>query len=173
MKTYICQICGDAYIGEEAPADCPFCGAPRNYIKEGKEANPIVTQKIEVSELSKKNLMKAYGDEMKATAVYTCMAEKGKTYEIQKMFKRLAKVELEHAVIITKILGMPAPVAGQEVCNEEDQDNFQQTTRMEEGAVSDYKKFAEEATEENIRILFTALEQAEQGHIELMKNYLT
>jgi rubrerythrin len=172
MKTYICQICGDAYIGTEKPADCPFCGAPSHFIKEGKEANPIVSQKFEISEKSKENLRETYDLEIKASAIYTCMASKGKTYEIQKMFKRLAKIELEHAVIVTKLLNMPAPEIKTETCSEEDVENFQKTTELETHATDLYKKFTKEAVETNIRILFTALAQAEQGHLDLMKNYL-
>ena len=39
MKTYICEICGDAYLGTEKPKNCPFCGAGEGFIKEGKKAN--------------------------------------------------------------------------------------------------------------------------------------
>jgi len=171
MKTYICQICGDAYIGTEKPADCPFCGAPKNYIKEGKEANPIVAQTFEIGETSRKNLLATYDLEVRASAIYTCMAGKSKTYEIQKMFKRLAKIELEHAVIVTKLLKMPVPEIKTETCSDEDLENFQKTTELETHATSLYRQFAKAATEQNIRILFTSLSQAEQGHIDLMKNY--
>jgi len=171
MKTYICQICGDAYIGSDKPADCPFCGAPKNFIKEGQESNPIVAQKFEIGEASRKNLMETYNLEVTASAIYTCMAGKGKTYEIQKMFKRLAKIELEHAVIVTKLLAIPAPEIRAETCSEEDTENFQKTTELETHAADLYRQFAREASEQNIRILFTALAQAEQGHIDLMKNY--
>ena len=172
MKTYICQICGDAYIGEEAPSDCPFCGAPKNFIKEGKEGSPIAAQKFEIGEVSKKNLLATYDLEVKASAIYTCMAGKGETYEIQKMYKRLAKIELEHAVIVTKLLKMSAPEVKIEECSEQDLENFQKTTELEEHAVELYRQFSKEAEEQQIKILFTALAQAEQGHIELMKNYL-
>jgi rubrerythrin len=172
MKTYICQICGDAYIGSEKPKNCPFCGARDNFIKEGKESNPIVNQKIEVGESSKKNLMATYALETKAVAVYNCMAGKAKTYEIKAMYKRLAKVEMEHAVIVTKLMGMPAPVINEELCSDEDIENFQKTIALEENATNLYKKFLLESEEQNIRIFFTALSQVEADHIELIKNYL-
>ena len=172
MKTYICQICGDAYIGEERPSDCPFCGAPENFIKNGPESNPILTQKFEISEMSKKNLMETYNLEIKATALYDCMAKKGKTNEIQKMYKRLAKIESEHALIVTKILEMSAPEIKVEECSDEDVENFKKTTELETHAVELYRQFTKDAEEQQIRILFTALAQAEQGHIELMKNYI-
>ena len=124
MKTYICEICGDAYIGSEKPKNCPFCGARECFIKLGSKANPIVNQKEEISEASKNNLKATYDLEIKAVANYNCMAGKAKTYEIKAMYKRLAKVELEHAVIVTKLLGTDKPVIGIETCSDEDVENF-------------------------------------------------
>jgi len=171
MKTYICQICGDAYIGEEVPSDCPFCGAPGNFIKSGDESNPIIKQEIELSALSEENLMKTYELEVHAAALYLCMAKKGSTLEIQQMYKRLGKIELEHAEIVTKILKMPAPELEDEECSDQDLENFKQTEELEISAVTLYRQFAKEAEEQPIKILFTALAKAEEGHIELMKNY--
>jgi rubrerythrin len=172
MKTYICEICGDAYIGTEAPKNCPFCGARENFIKLGKEAKPIVNEKVEISEASKKNLETTYNLEVRAVAIYNCMAGKAKTYEIKAMYKRLAKVEMEHATIATKLLEVGKPEVGSESCSDEDIENFKKTIELEENATNLYKKFMQEAGEPNIKILFTALSQVESDHIELIKNYL-
>lgn len=172
MKTYICEICGDAYLGEGKPTSCPFCGARAAFIKEGKEANPVVNIKEDLSEISQKNLKETLDLEMRANAIYTCMAGKAATYEIMKMYKRLAKVELEHAIICTKILGIEMPPAGSEICSDQDIENFQKTIELEDHASSLYSEFAKTSTEKHIKILFTALNQAEQDHIELIKNYL-
>lgn len=172
MKVFICQICGDAYIGLEKPKNCPFCGARENYIKLGKDANPIVNQEIEISGASKENLKKTYDLEVKASAIYTCMAGKAKSYEIKAMYKRLAKVELEHAVIVTKLLKTERPEIKTESCSEEDVDNFKKTIDLEEHASQLYAEFAQAATEQNIRILFTALIRVESDHIELIRSYL-
>lgn len=172
MKIYICEICGDAYLGEAKPKNCPFCGAREVFIKEGRKANPIVSQKIAVSEKSRKHLKETYDLEVKASAIYACMAGKTNIYEVKAMFKRLAKVELEHAVITTKLLGAPAPVVGAEECSDEDIANFKRTIKLEEHALSLYAQFLREASEQNIKILFTALMQAETDHISLIKNYL-
>ena len=56
MKTYICEICGDAYLGEGKPTSCPFCGARSAFIREGKDAKPVVEVKEQLSELTVKNL---------------------------------------------------------------------------------------------------------------------
>ncbi|MCX6765923.1 MAG: hypothetical protein NT136_03110 [Candidatus Moranbacteria bacterium] len=172
MKTFICEICGDAYIGLEKPKNCPFCGARENFIKPGSEAKPIVNEKIDLSEQSIKNLKATYDLEIRAVAIYTCMAGKAKSYEIKAMYKRLAKVEMEHAVIVTKLLQTERPVIGEESCDDEDIENFKKTIVLEENAANLYKQFMQEAEEQNIKILFTALSQAEEDHIELIKNYL-
>lgn len=172
MKTFICEICGDAYLGTEKPKNCPFCGARENFIKLGNEANPVVAIKDELSGQTKKNLDDTLKLEMRANAIYTCMAGKAATMEINKMYKRLAKVELEHAVICTKLLGIEIPAAGNEICSDADIENFQKTIELEEHASSLYAEFAKTSTEKHVKIMFTALNQVEQDHIELVKNYL-
>lgn len=172
MKTYICQICGDAYIGTEKPHDCPFCGATQNFIKLGSEASPIVNQKEAVGELSRKNLLETLELERTANALYLCMANKADKYEIKAMYKRLAKVELEHAIIVTKLLDIERPVTKEESCSDDLAENFQKTIALEDTATNLYVKFAKEAAEKNVKIFFTALAQVERGHIELIKNYL-
>src|SRR5665647_360569 len=142
------------------------------YKRQGKEARPIVNEKIEIGEVSRRNLETTYDLEVKASAIYTCMAGKTKTYEVKAMFKRLAKIELEHAVIATKLLGKPAPVVAPQECADEDAENFKETVKLEEHATEVYAKFLKEATETNIRILFNALNQVEADHIKLMENYL-
>lgn len=172
MKLYICEICGDAYIGEDKPSDCPFCGARNNFIKLADEAAPIVNVKAEISQLSKKNLMETLELEIKANAIYICMAGKSKEYKINKMYKRLAKVELEHATIVTKLLGIAMPEIAEQSCSNEEAENFQKTIELEDHAVELYRKFTKESTEEHVRKFFGALSQVEAGHTELIKNLL-
>jgi len=172
MKTFICEICGDAYIGDEKPKNCPFCGARHSFIRNGNEASPVVNKTFELSEVSRKNLEETLKLEMHANAVYLCMAGKAKTYEIKAMYKRLAKVELEHANITCKLMKISLPESNPELCSDEDVENFNETIKLEETASSLYAKFAKEASEQDIKILFTALMQVEADHIALIKNYL-
>lgn len=172
MKTYICEICGDAYLGEEKPHNCPFCGARIAFIKEGKDAHPVVEVKTQLSELTVKNLQETLQLEMDANAIYLCMASKADSYEVMKMYKRLAKVEMEHAIICTKILQIPMPEIGSQLCSDQDVENFQKTLALEDHAAGLYARFAKEAVETHVKIMFTALNQAEQDHISLIKEYL-
>jgi rubrerythrin len=172
MKIFICEICGDAYLGDDKPSQCPFCGANYSFIKISTDAKPIINQKIELSEKSKENLTATYALETRATAIYNCMAGKTKEYAIKAMYKRLAKVELEHAIIVTKIMGMGAPEIKTENCSDDDMENFKATLALEEHASSLYQQFAGEASELEIKRLFVALNGAELGHVELIKGLM-
>lgn len=172
MKTYICEICGDAYLGEGKPTSCPFCGARAVFIKEGKDAHPVVEVKEALSEITLKNLQETLQLELDANAIYLCMAAKTDSYEVMKMYKRLAKVEMEHAIIATKIMQIPMPELAAKECSDEDISNFQQTLELEDHAATLYAEFAKTSTEKHVKIMFTALNQAEQDHIILIKNYL-
>lgn len=169
MRTFICEICGDAYLGSEAPSKCPFCGADHAYIKSGSEAMPVFKREGGVSENDEKNMMETLDLEMRANAIYICMAGKTEKFEIKQMYKRLAKVELEHATVVTKFLGIDMPESRVEECSDEDIENFKKTVELEEHASSLYGKFAGESKEERVKIFFTALMKVEKEHIDLIK----
>ena len=170
MQLYICEICGDGYLGAQKPIQCPFCGAGAQYIKLGKEADPIVNKKLEISEISQKNLKTAFNLEIGAVAIYNCMAEKAKDYWEKAMYKRLVKVELEHASAISKILNSEKPEIGMGECSEIREENFDKTVDLEENASTLYAKFSEEAEEEDIKIFFQALSHVEKDHIDLINS---
>jgi len=172
MRLYICEICGDAYVGGDKPKNCPFCGAKENFIKDGTEASPIFNREGEISEVSKKNLLATYDLEVKAVATYNCMAGKAQNYWQKAMYKRLAKVELEHAVIATKLLKIDAPKIDEVTCSDDMAENFQKTIDLEDNASKLYHKFGKEAEEEKIKIFFTAVAQVEEDHLELIKNFI-
>ena len=172
MKTWICEICGDAYLGEGKPTSCPFCGARAAFMKEGKDAHPVTEVKEALCELTMKNLEETLKLEMDANAIYLCMAAKTDSYEVMKMYKRLANVELEHANICRKLLQINMPEVGSELCSDKTQENFQKTLDLEDHAANLYAEFAKSSVEKHVKIMFTALNQAEMDHIELIKNYL-
>lgn len=172
MNLYICQICGDAYIGTEKPKDCPFCGAGESFIKLGKEYTPILELEESLGEVSRKNLEYSLELEKTASGIYACMARQAESYEIKAMYKNLTKVEWEHANAISKMLKIERPQASQEMCSEDETENFQKTIALEDNAVKQYRRFAKEASERAVKIIFTALAKVEEGHIELISNYL-
>lgn len=172
MKTFICEICGDAYLGKEKPKNCPFCGAGDNFIKDGALAKPLFKREGKIGEKSKINLLKTLDLEMHANVLYLCMGKSAKTYEIEAMYKRLAKVELEHASVVCKFLGIKKPDFESVECSREDVENFKKTIELEEKASHLYRQFAKDAEEERIKLFFAGLAIAEDDHIDLIKNYL-
>ena len=172
MKTWICEICGDAYIGEHKPSSCPFCGSRQAFIKPGFEARPVTEVRKELGAQAKKNLEETLELEVDANAFYNCMAGNAHTYEIKKMYKRLAKVELEHATICTKILQIPMPETREKECSVEDIENFKKTLELEDHASNLYAQFAKSSEDAHVKIMFTALAQVESDHLELIQSYL-
>ncbi|MDZ7798682.1 MAG: hypothetical protein U5L76_03645 [Patescibacteria group bacterium] len=102
IKLYRCEICGDAYIGDEAPTNCPFCGAKQKFIKEAKEAK--VNFDVELNEKDRANVERALEVEISNVAFYKCAEEKTDDEEGKILFKALKKVEAEHASVWKKIL---------------------------------------------------------------------
>jgi rubrerythrin len=88
------------------------------------------------------------------------------------MYKRLAKVEMEHATVVTKLLGIDRPTVSEESCSDEEKENYVKTVELEDHAATLYSQFAKESSEQRAKLFFTALSQVEAGHIELIKNYL-
>ncbi len=172
MTTYICNVCGEAYLGEGKPKHCPFCGAHEAFIKEGKDAKPVTEVKEALSDVTIKNLQETLQLEMDAYAIYLCMAGKADSYEIQKMYKRLAMVEYEHATICTKILQISMPEIVPRLCSDAVLENFQKTLELEDNAANLYARFATEAVERHVKIMFTALHQVEIAHIDLINKYM-
>ncbi len=172
MQTYICEICGEAHLGTEAPKNCPFCGARLAFIKKAVDAKPVVLVQDELSEVSRKNLLETLKLEMDATAIYSCMSSKSKEYELQVMFRRLACVEYVHALTCYKLLGMEIGKLGEATCSDIDMDNFHQTFDLEDRATKMYMEFAKTSTERHVKIFFAGLMQAEADHIELINGYL-
>ena len=172
MKTFICEICGDAHLGSEKPKNCPFCGAREAFIKDGNDADPVINNEQKLTDVTVANLKETLRLEQDAVAIYRCMADKADSYEIKAMYKRLASVEQEHISIVCKLLKIEKPKPLTETCSDEMAENFKRTIELEENATNLYFKFAKEATENKLKIMFTGIAQAEEDHIKLINNYL-
>ena len=106
VRVYRCRICGDPYIGTEAPSRCPFCGALSEYFVEAEDWNSDEFT-VDLTNVEKKNLEAALQLELDNAAFYDCAkahAEKSKDVYYLAKFKALMKVEREHASAISKFL---------------------------------------------------------------------
>jgi len=170
VKLWRCEICGDPYIGESPPDNCPFCGAHKKYIKEAKLAK--VTFDVSLKEKDKANAEHALQVEVSNSAFYFCAAGKTDDDEGKLLFKALGKVEAEHATIWRKILKLDKVPQGNEQCHTKNKENLEESHSRETRAITFYSKAASESENERVKQIFTALVEIETDHLKLSEERL-
>ncbi len=165
VKLWRCEICGDPYVGEAPPANCPFCGAKAKYIKEAKDAK--VTFDVDLNETDRANAEKALQVEVSNAAFYFCAAKKTNDPEGKLLFKALGKVEAEHASVWKKILKLEKAPEGDDACHTENRENLKDSHSREARAIGFYGKAAAEAENERVRQIFEAFVEVETDHLQL------
>ncbi|MEM4598458.1 MAG: ferritin family protein [Candidatus Diapherotrites archaeon] len=164
-KLWVCEICGDPYIGYAPPTCCPFCGARGRHIKEFKDAKPNF--EVELNAKDRENSEHALQVEVSNSTFYFCAAEKTNDPEAKKLFKALGKVEAEHANIWKKILKLKEIPKGNDVCTADYSKNLQESHARETRAIEFYRRAASEATHPRIKQIFDALVEVETDHLHL------
>ena len=164
-KLWVCEICGDPYIGETPPANCPFCGAHQRYIKGSKEAK--VNFNVELNQKDKANVEHALQVEISNAAFYFCAAGKTDNSEGKLLFKALGKVEAEHASIWKKILKMDNIAKGNDPCHVSNKENLEDSHARETRAIEFYQQAAKEAQNDRVKQIFEALVEVEKDHLGL------
>jgi rubrerythrin len=170
VKLWRCEICGDPYIGDEAPSNCPFCGAKQKYIKEFNEAKAEFD--VELNEKDKANAEHALQVEVSNVAFYFCAAKQVKELEGQKLFKALGKVEAEHASVWKKILKLDDVPEADDTCSPDYKADLEDSHARETRAIEFYKKAAEESENERVKEIFKAFVEVETDHLHLSEERL-
>ena len=169
VKVFRCRICGDPYIGEEIPTQCPFCGASQAYFVDAKDWNSNEFN-VALSETSRNNLEAALQLELDNASFYDCAkktADKtGDEYSAAK-FKALMKVEREHASAISKFLKISRPELKKQACDADSKANSKEGYEREDRAIKAYAKFRDEAVEPRFKEFFGALVEIETDHLGL------
>jgi rubrerythrin len=174
IKVFRCRICGDPYIGSEAPKQCPFCGAEQRFFIEAQDWNPDEFN-VSLTDISKKNLEAALQLELDNAAFYDCAkkeAEKANDHYSLAKFKALMKVEREHASAISKFLKISRPELEKKACNVDSKANSKEGFEREDRAIKAYAKFRDEATEARLKEFFGALVEIETDHLNLHSEFL-
>ncbi|MBI4793066.1 MAG: ferritin [Deltaproteobacteria bacterium] len=152
------------------PSHCPFCGAHGSWLVEAQDY--FGAQLGELSEGSRKNLIFTYELEVRAARIYHCISRKSDDRFMQGMFKAIAKVELEHAELVGKLIGQDPgceiPYL-ENLCSKDRKESLQITGKLEAGAIDHYTKFLHEAIEPRVQSVFQALLEAENDHLALVK----
>lgn len=170
VKLWRCEICGDPYIGECPPANCPFCGAKAKYMKEAKLAE--VNFDVELNEKDKANAEHALQVEVSNAAFYFCAAKKTDDPEGKLLFKALGKVEAEHASVWKKILKMDSIPKGDDPCHTNNKENLEDSHARETRAIEFYSKSASESENPRVKQIFQAFVEVETDHLHLSEERL-
>jgi len=173
INVYVCKICGEAYIGENPPSRCPFCGAYKKYLIKAQDYNENGDWDVELNEKDKANAEHALEVEISNTIFYKCASNKSPNIEGQKLFKILSKVENEHASVWKKILKLDKiELPAYDACSEEYRPNLEESHQREERAIKFYKQAAAESVNPRIKEIFQAFVEVETDHLHLSEERL-
>ncbi|MFX1391472.1 MAG: rubredoxin-like domain-containing protein [Promethearchaeota archaeon] len=168
VKVYVCKICGEAYIGEEAPSRCPFCGAFKKYFVESTEYDDTGAWDVELNKEDKSNVEKALEVEVSNNIFYTCASKKVSELDGQKIFKILAKVEAEHASVWKKILKLDKiDFPKYDKCSGAYKPNLEESHSREDRAIKFYGEAAAKAENPRVKEIFEAFVEVETDHLHL------
>lgn len=168
-RLFVCKICGEPYIGGVAPDDCPFCGAPKNYIKDISEYSEL--WKTDLTEQEKKDMKDTLNLEINATTYYKKVSDINKKYsKANRLYKQFSRVELEHADVAAKFLQIELPKLVGEESRGSFESDIKRTKELEAGAIKKYKAFLKNATNLNVKNFYVALIHAEEGHFEIAES---
>lgn len=168
MKMYRCRICGETYLGYEAPENCPFCGAHKEYMQMPEEYTAGINE-VQVTETERADLEASIELETANTRFYLGMAQRKDNDTLRSAYKRLAKVEAEHCEVFCKLAGVepPADLMTPGDTTGSWAGDIEESRRRETRATALYATFAERATNERLREVWEAVSAVEADHIEL------
>lgn len=176
LKMYRCRICGETYLGYEAPSNCPFCGAAIASMVDVTEYPPDVNA-ISPTETDRADLETSIELERANTRFYLGMAERKDNDTLRSAYKRLARVEAEHCSVFCKLAGVSAPADLTEPGETTGSwpSDIEESLRRENRATALYAGFAGRTANERLREVWTVVSAVEADHItldDLAKRYV-
>ncbi len=168
MKMYRCRICGETFLGTEAPSHCPFCGAHREYFVDTTEY-PEDINDVHLTEVERANVEQAVELERGNSRFYMAMAQHRDNKKLASAYKRLAKIEAEHASVFCKLLGVTKPSDLLDPSDASDDwcANIEASIEREQRASRFYAEVVQRATSERVKEVFASVSEIEADHIEL------
>jgi rubrerythrin len=164
-KLFKCQICGDPYLGDEAPVNCPYCGAKSHYFVDARNYENTFTQEHNFTGEEMANFQTALDVEIGNASFYKAASENSKVDFHKWLFKALMKVESEHASIFAKHLKISKPALFEIEASTDGEINLEESHRRETIAIESYIKFADSATTPRAKEIFLALVEIENDHL--------
>jgi rubrerythrin len=115
MKTFVCSVCGYVFVGEEPPAQCPQCKAPREKFVEKTDVSHAAFADEHRIGAAKgldaevvQGLRENFTGECTEVGMYLAMsrqAERDGYPEVAEAYRRYAYEEADHASRFAELLG--------------------------------------------------------------------
>jgi rubrerythrin len=176
MKIHRCRICGETYLGYEAPTQCPFCGAHAEYFV-APEEYPAGINDIQPTEVEHADLEAAIELERSNTRFYLGMAQRHDNDTLRSAYKRLSRIEAEHCSVFCKLAKLPKPddllVPGE--TSGDWASDIAESLAREQRASALYAEFRARAVTPRLQEVFDAVAAVERDHIDfdgLAKTYV-
>lgn len=161
MDIYRCRICSDPYLGSARPTQCPLCGARQRHLVPDTEyrSTPVGV----LSKKSRENLNRVLELEVDNSTFYRGASKVADTEEGKALFTALARVEAEHASLISGLLEVDKPEELFETgeCSPCHGENLAESRKRQARAVELYRRSIEEAKEERVREVLEAFIEIE------------
>jgi len=168
MKMYRCRICGETYLGTEAPARCPFCGAHERFMV-APGGFSAAENSVQVTEVERADLEHAIDLERSNARFYAAMAGIEGDESLASAYKRLSRIEAEHCSLFCKLADVSKPPdltqpseASADWC-----ENIAESLQRERTASAFYAEAAARATNSRIAEVLAAVSAIERDHIDL------
>lgn len=163
-----CRICGETFLGHEAPSNCPFCGAHREYFVDTRDY-PEDINDVQLTEVERADLDTSIALELANTQFYLAMAARKDNPKLASAYKRLARIEAEHCSVFSKLARLPKPSTLTEPGEELGSwmADIDESLRRETRASDLYEEFAARATEPRLKEVWSAVSSVEADHIAL------
>jgi len=168
MNFYRCRICGETYLGTEAPNRCPFCGVTADYFVLTGDFDEHVNE-IDPTAAERDDLATAIELERSNARFYRALSTHRDDLKLASAYKRLANVEAEHCSVFSKLAGTPKPAdllepsdAPADWCA-----NIAESLSREQHASAFYAEASARATTPRIAEVLAAVSLVEADHIVL------
>ncbi len=173
LRMFRCRICGETYLGYEAPENCPFCGAHKEFLTAPERYDRSIDT-LMPTEVERTDLESSIELERANARFYFGMAERRDNDTLRSTYKRLARIEAEHCELFA---GLPVPSDLTEPGETTGSwaSDIEESLERERRASSLYATFAGRATHERLIEVWNAVSAVEADHItldELAKGYL-
>ncbi|TLM80258.1 MAG: hypothetical protein FDZ70_01395 [Actinobacteria bacterium] len=176
MNMHRCLICGETFLGYDAPSNCPFCGAHVEFFTT-PDGYPDGLNDVDLTETERADLEASVQVELSNARFYAGMAERKDNDTLRSAYKRLSRIEAEHCSLFCKLLKTAKPadlMTPGETTGSWETDIADSVVR-ETRAKGLYDEFAARATNARIRGVFEAISAVEADHLvldEVAKDYL-